>query len=188
MRETRPRVQHVEFGGGVDRPLEILGAAAERVAQRQQDAPHFFVLLLLERDDVVVDFDGAERLEIEAGAAARAAMNDAGNRGPVLGANDQHVAAMAIGDDLLLEVFRGVLAAQVRLERAAQPRALPPQAVADAAQLRRGIVHDLARRVDLAADVGDLALEGRRPFDDARAGSGTTRARGERRWPCFRPC
>ena len=57
-------------------------------------------------------------------------MHDARNRGAVLGADDEHVAAVAIGDDLLLQVLRRVLAAQVRLERAAQPRPLLAQAIA----------------------------------------------------------
>ena len=137
--------------------------------------------LLLERDDVVVDFDGAERLEKEAGAAARAAVHDAGDRRPVLGADDQHVAAVAIGDDLLLQVLRGVLAAQVRLERAAQPRALLPQAVADAAQLRRRIVQDLARRDRSCAGCRRSRARRRPSVRRWREGSGTTRAPVERR-------
>ena len=49
----------------------------------------------------------------------------------MLGLDDQHVAAVALGDDLILQVLRRLLAAQVRLERAAQPRALLAQPVAD---------------------------------------------------------
>ena len=153
---------------------------AERVGQRQQDAADLLGFLLLERDDVVVDLDGAERLEKQAGAAGRAAVDDAGNRRAVLGAHDQHVAAVAIGDDLLLQVLRGVLAAQVRLERAAQPRPLLAQPIANALQLRARVVDDLAGRVDLAADVGDLALERRRRRRQSRAGSETCRGRGGR--------
>ena len=73
----------------------------------------------------------------------------------------QHVAAVSLGDDLVLQVLRRVLAAQVRLERAAQPRLLPPQPVANASQLRARIVDDLARRVDVGARPGDFALERR---------------------------
>jgi hypothetical protein len=51
-------------------------------------------------------------------------MDDARNRGPMLGAHHQHESAVAIGDDLLLEVLGGVLTAQERLERAPQPRSL----------------------------------------------------------------
>ena len=96
----------------------------------------------------------------------------------VFGAHDQHVAAVAIGDDLLLQVLRGVLAAQVRLERAAQARALLAQPVADAPQLRARIVDDVAAGIDLAAHVGDLALERGRGLDDrARARGKAARAR-----------
>ena len=86
-----------------------------------------------------------------------------GNRRPVLGADDEHVAAVAIGDDLLLQVLRRVLAAQVRFERAAQPRALLAQPIAKALQLRARIVHaprptgSILRRTSR-----DLALERRR--------------------------
>ncbi len=156
------------------------GASAERVGQRQQNPADLLGFLLLERDDVVVDLDRAERLEKQARAAARAAVDDARNRGAVLGADDQHVAAVAVGDDLLLQVLRGVLAAQVRFERPAQPRPLLAQPIADASQLRARVVHHLAARVDLAADVGDLALEGGRPVRD-RAEDRTCAARAAHR-------
>ena len=118
----------------------------KRVGQREEDATHFFGFLLLERDDVVVDLDGAERLEKEAGAAARAAVHDSGNRRAMFRSNDQHVPSIAIRDDLLLQVLRGVLAAQIRLQRAAQPRALLAQPIPQAPQLRARVVHDLAGR------------------------------------------
>ena len=57
--------------GRLDRLRMSSAPAAERVGQRQQDAQDLFVLLLLERDDVVVDLDRAERLEKEARAARR---------------------------------------------------------------------------------------------------------------------
>ena len=80
LREARARLQHVELGRRLDRPLQVGRARAERVGQRQQNPPDFFGFLLLERDDVVVDLDGAERLEKQARAARRRAVHDAGNR------------------------------------------------------------------------------------------------------------
>ena len=77
LREARPRLQHVELGRRLDRPLQVGGARAERVGQRQQDAADLLGFLLLERDDVVVDLDGAERLEKQARAARRRAVHDA---------------------------------------------------------------------------------------------------------------
>ena len=153
------------------------GAAPERVGQREQDAADFLGFLLLERDDVVVDLDRAERLEEQARAAAGAAVHDARNRRPVLGADDEHVAAVAIGDDLLLQVLRRVLAAQVRLERAAQPRPLLAQAIAQALQLRAGIVDDFAGGIDLAADVARSRARTRPRSRRWRASSGNAAAR-----------
>ena len=123
----------------------------KRVGQREQDAADLLGLLLLERDDVVVDLDRAERLEKQAGAARRGAVHDAGNAAPMLGLHDEHVAAVALGDDLVLQVLRGVLAAQVGLERAAQPASAAGAAVPDDPQLRAGVIDDIARRVDLVA-------------------------------------
>ena len=75
--EARAPLQDVELGRGRDGPLQVAAAAAERVGQREQDSPDLLGLLLLERDDVVVDFDRAERLEKQARAARRRAVDDA---------------------------------------------------------------------------------------------------------------
>jgi hypothetical protein len=53
-------------------------------------------------------------------------------------------------------------------------RALLAQAIAQALQLRAGLVDHLSRRIDLAPDVGDLPLERRGRFDDR----GEARKRG----------
>ena len=150
------------------------GARPEGVAQRQQNPPDFLGLLLLERDDVVVDLDGAQRLEKQAGAARRRAVDDAGNVAAVLRSDDEHVAAVAFGDDLILEVLRRVLAAEVRLERAAQAGALLPQPIANGFQLRTRVVDDFARRVDLARG------RARSPFlNDAAAALARSRIENE---------
>src|SRR5262249_60139035 len=114
-----------------------------------QNPPDLFGLLLLERDDVVVDFDGAERLEEQAGAARRGAVDDAGNAAAVLGLHHQHVAAVALGDDLLLQVLRRVLAPPGALDARPQPRPLLAEAIPDDPQLRARRVDDVAGRLDL---------------------------------------
>ena len=68
-RVTGARLQHVELGGGSDCLLHVRRAGAERVGQGEQDAEHLLGLLLLDRDDVVVDLDRGERLHVEARAA-----------------------------------------------------------------------------------------------------------------------
>ena len=152
----------------VDRSVHVSGAAAERVGKRQQNAADFLRLLLFERDDVVVDLDRAERLEKQAGAAARAAVDDSRNCRAMLAADDEDVAAVAVGHDLLLEILGRVAAAQVRFERSTQPRPLFSQAIAQCRELRAGVVDDFERRADLAADVGDLSAGTRRPSRRSR--------------------
>ena len=100
-------------------------------------------------------------------AAGRRAVHDAGNRAAVLGAHHQHVAAVAVGDDLLLQVLRRVALAQERFERGAQLRLLPPQPFADAGERRAGVVGHLARRLDLPAHGGDLGSERGDGLDEA---------------------
>ena len=167
-REPRARLQHVELGGRVDGPVQISSPPPQGVGQREQNAPDLLGLLLLERDDVVVDLDRAERLEEQAGAAAGAPVHDSRNRGAMLAADDEHVPAVAIRDDLLLQVLRGVPAAKVGFERPAQPRPLLAKTIAQVRQFRTGIVDDVERRADLAPDIADLGLERRRGLGDRR--------------------
>ena len=54
--------------------------------------------------------------------------------------HDHHVAALAVGDDLLLQVLGGVAAAQEALEGRPQLAALAAQPVADVAQRGAGVV------------------------------------------------
>src|SRR3954467_9315385 len=177
-RKTRPPPPPVQRGGGAGGPRQLVAAPAEGVGQRQQDPPHLLVLLLLERDDVVVDLDGAERLEEQAGGAGGTAVHDSRDRRAVLGPDHQYVGPVAIGHHLLLQILRCVLAAQVGLQRAPQPRPLLAQALAYRLQLGAGVVQHVAARIDLAADIGDLALERRRWFDDGgearEGGAGAT--------------
>ena len=147
--EPGPRLDDVELARRLDRPLHVVAAAAERVGQRQQDAQDLFMLLFFERDDVVVDFDRAERLEKQAGAARRRAVDDAGNGAAMLGLDDEHVAAVPLGDDLVLQILRRVLAAQVRLERAPQPGPLLAEPIADDLQFGARVIDHVARRIDL---------------------------------------
>ena len=54
----------------------------------------------------------------------------------MLGLHQQHVAAVALGDDLVLQVLRRVLAAQVRVQRLAQLGPLPSQADRESTPMR----------------------------------------------------
>src|SRR5436305_9377745 len=104
--------------------------------------------MLFERDDVVVDFDRAERLEEQTRTAGRRAVHDARNRRTVFGFNDDYVATVAFGDDLFLQILRRLLAPKIRLERSAQPRALFAQPIANGLEFRARVIDDIARLVD----------------------------------------
>ena len=69
-REVRPRLKHVELRGRSNRPIEILLATTKRICQPEKDPANFLGFLLLEGDDVVVDFNRAQRLEKQTRAAA----------------------------------------------------------------------------------------------------------------------
>ncbi len=155
------RLQHIQPGCRFDGPRDVQRTPAKRFRQFEQDAPHFLGLLLLQRDDVVVDLHRAQRFQIQAGATRRRAVHDSGNAAAMLRLHDEDVTTVPLGDDLVLQVLGRVLAAQVRLEGAAQPRLLAPQAVPYPPQLRARIVHDVAGRVDDRADSGDFTLERR---------------------------
>ena len=151
--EPRTRLQHIELRRHVNRARQIGGPQSERIGQGQKDPPDLFGFLFFDSDDVVVDFDRAQRLEKEARPAGRGAVHDARDAGAVLGLHHEHVPPVPLHDDLILQVFRRVLAAQVRLERRPQPRTLFPQPIPQHLQLRTRIVHDVAGRIDLRADL-----------------------------------
>ncbi len=86
-------------------------------------------------------------------------MDDARDVAAVLGAHHQHVAPIALGDHLLLQVLGGVAAAHELLEGGAQALPFLAEPLADAAQLRAGLVDHVASRIDGPADRGDFAGE-----------------------------
>ncbi|OLD17633.1 MAG: hypothetical protein AUJ01_08710 [Acidobacteria bacterium 13_1_40CM_3_65_5] len=155
-------LQNVDFRRRLDGPREIAGALAERVGEREQNPPDLLGLLFFERHDVVVDLDGAERLEKQTGTARGAAVHDARDAAAMLGLHHQHVAAVALGDDLVLQVLCRVLAAEVRLERRPQPRALLSQSIPNPLQLGTRIVDHVAGGIDLLAYLRRLIFERRR--------------------------
>ena len=163
-RERGARLNLVDLRGGREGMAQVEGALAQRVGQLEEDPLHLGRLAVAEGDDVVVDLDGAERLEKQARPAARAAVDDARDRVAVLGLDHQHLPAGAFRHDALLQIARRALAPQVGVERGPQPVRLPAQLLADRSQGLRGVVHHAARVVDLRADLRDLAGERAAPL------------------------
>ena len=162
LRQARLGLQDVEFGRHLLGPGQNVLPQPERVGQRQQDALHFFGFLDLELDDLVVDLDGRQRFQIQRLAAGRTAMDQSGQRRPVLGLHQQHEPPVALGDDLVLQVLRGVLAAQIRVERLTELRALASKPVANRSQRRTGVIDHVARGRDGVPHRSDFVLERRR--------------------------
>jgi hypothetical protein len=66
-------------------------------------------------------------------------VHDAGNPASMFRSDDEHIAAVALGDDLFLQILRGIFPAKIRFERATKPRALLAQAISYQLQLRAAL-------------------------------------------------
>ena len=157
--EARPCLYDVERLGGGQRVPQLEGAPAEGGRQARQNPMDLLAFLLLQGHDVVVDLDGAERLEEQTGSAAGAAVHDAGDGGAMLRPNHQDEPSGSFGHHPFLQVLGRVPPAQVRLERAAQPVALSTQPIPQRAQPGAGVVDHLALGIDGRANGVDLLLE-----------------------------
>ena len=115
----------------------------------------------------------------------RAAVHDARDRVAMFGAHDDHVPAVAVGDDLVLQVLR-----------VSRPRVRPSSVERSFARCRRSASRmsrsaglasslDVAGRQDRAPDRGDLAGERRRAARD-RGERGKPPPSRSRRSPCAR--
>ncbi len=166
MRESRFCLNDVQLRRGIHRLTQLHRFRAKRVGQDLENPVDLFALQLFQCHEVVVDLDGAERLQIQAGAAARAAVDDSRDRRAMLRFDDQHVAAVAIADHLILQILRGLFSAKVGLQRGSQARPLLAELRPQAGQFGAGRIIDFAGRIDLAADLGDLRFELPAAFGD----------------------
>ena len=73
--------------------------------------------------------------------------------------DEEDVAAVAFGDDLVLQILGRVLSTQIRFERAAQPRTLLAQPLANQLQLRARMVENFTRWMNLVARLRRLGFE-----------------------------
>ena len=178
--------------------LAIASALApDLVAEHIQDALDLVLLVELALPPAVVELDDLQRLDEERLAAGRGVVDDARQLRAGVGANRDDVAAIARGDDRVLE-HRGVLAAgDERIEPVHQPAVRDADLAPDAAELRAGRVEHVAAGTDRAADVGFEVGKLRQVIDELgqmresasrRPASAETRAAGcERRRACPAP-
>ena len=108
----------------------------------------------------IAELDHDERLDEERLAAARLVVDDALDLAPGIGADRDHVAAVAERDDRFLERGADLAAVDERLEAGAQPLVRDPHRAAQAAQRRRGRVEQLPRRIE--AQLQAVAQRGKR--------------------------
>ncbi len=164
-REPRLRLHDVEGRRDADRAFQVVRPRTKRVGQREQDAPDLLGFALFQFDQLVVDVHRAQWFEEQAGTAGGRAVHDAWNRTAVLGLHHEHVAAVTVGDHLVLQVLRCLAFAQEAVESRSQAGALLPQPLADNGEGRTGIVGHVTAGFDLPANVGNLVPERRHPFD-----------------------
>ena len=79
-RELDLREELVDVGSHGEHDIEVRVASPERIGQRQQDPVDFGLFFFGERHRLVVELDGGEWLKVQAGAAGRTAVHNAGNR------------------------------------------------------------------------------------------------------------
>ena len=136
----------------------------------------------------VAELDRDERLDEQGLAAARRVVDDALDPRPGLGLDRDDVAAVAQGDDRLLE-GAAELRADERVEPSAQPVVGDPDGRPEAAQPRRGRVEQLPDRVEAA---GERAAQRRQRVQLAsrgRAAAAAARRRAtSRAAPSHRAC
>ena len=94
------------------RPLHVRRPLAKCIGERQENAMDFLRFLLLECNDFVIDLHGLQRLEKDTGARCRDPVDDAWDGRAVFGSHDKDIAAVTVGDNLLLQVLGGIAAAQ----------------------------------------------------------------------------
>ena len=151
-RQQRHRLDRVELAERRGHRLDRGGARADAGGELLQDAHDLAPLGVLQLDDVVVELDRRQRLDEQARARARAAVDDAGELAPLLGLQQQHVAVVARRDDAVLQQPLALGAPEVALHHARELGAQPQQRAPQLGEPGRGVVAELARRQERPAD------------------------------------
>ncbi len=151
-REEGHRLHRVQLAQDRGRARQVVRPVADPARQLAQDPDHLAALLVLQGDDVVVQLDRGQRLHEQAGPRAGRAVDDPGELAAMLRLQEQHVAVVAGGDELVLKHAVGVLPAQEALHHARELRLQAQEAAAHLQEPRRGVVRHLPRADDGLAD------------------------------------
>ena len=144
-RQTRLGHGQVDRGGRLDRARDLLGSRADLVAERVEDAVDLVLLVELALAPAVVQLDDLERLDEERLTAGRRVVDDAWQLSSGVRAHRHDVAAVARGDDRVLEHRRVLAAADERVQPLHQPAVGDPHVAPDPAQFGAGGVQHVAR-------------------------------------------
>ena len=144
-RELRHRLNGVELPEDRGELRDRVRALAGPPRQIAQDAHDLGPLLVLQRDDVVVELDGGQGLDEEARARAGAAVDDPRQLALLLRLEQQNVAVVAHRDDPVLQQPLRVAAAQVPFHHGRELRLQAQERPAHVGELRRRVVRHLAR-------------------------------------------
>ena len=143
------RRPEVELGEGLERLVEQRGIRGHERGELIEDSALLLLHGRLRLAPRVAQLHDDQRLHEQRLAAPRRVVDDALDLRPGLGADRDHVAAVAHRDERLLE-RPAQLRAHQRIQAAAEPVVGDPDRSAQGAQARRGGVQELARRVEAA--------------------------------------
>ena len=174
----------VDLGEDVDGGGDVGGAFAHGFGEIAQDALHLSPLLQAELAPLVAHLDDLKRLQEDGGAGGGDVVDDSRYLGAHLRLDGDDVAAIAQGDDRLLEGAAVGARADELLQAMGEAVVGLADVAAELGEDGRGVVHDLRTLVNGAADAaldlsevddafGDLGKEGEL---DPQAGEGAADA------------
>ena len=174
--EEGSRLGDIQLGDQLEKGAQGIGAAPEDVGQGAEDTGDFDPLLLPEADEVVVLVDDGHRFHEGCLPAGGEPVHDAGDPGARIGPDRDDEAAVAEGDDVLLDRLRR--GAQDRFEGALDAVPAFGDLPADGPKPGAGAVVDVAAGQDLAVDLFEQRAGVRDPGRHAPQDGEEARGRG----------
>jgi len=133
---------HVELRQDVQVVYDEVGVRRDLGGERGQDALDLLFLLRRPLLQVVARLHHRHRLDEQRRAACGLVVNQPGDIGAALGLDRQHIAAVALGDDGVLQIL-GLLAPQKGVQLFAHPVSEEAKVTPDVVELGAGAVGDL---------------------------------------------
>ncbi|GBD15933.1 hypothetical protein HRbin26_00828 [bacterium HR26] len=145
--------RQVDGSGRFHCAVKVVGSRRDLIGQGAEDALDLMLLGELQLAPPVVEFDDLQRLNEEGLPAGRDVVRDPGHQVAAIGTHRNHVAALAHGDDRILDRLGDVRARQQPAKPLEQPLVGLLQLAPDLGQPLRGGVEDLSARPDGAREI-----------------------------------